>query len=72
MQNRNRTTSLNLAFCIVQLEIVPIFLCFSGLVLLFQGWRLDPILQILQFLLSLLVVFLVLKDILINTINRSR
>jgi len=72
LRNRNRATSFNLAFYLIQLVVVPIILGFSGFILVFQGWRLDPILQIQQLLLSLLIVFLLLKDIFINTVNRNR
>lgn len=72
MQNRNRVNSLTLAFYLIQLVIVPIFLFISGLILLYQGWRLDPILQFQQFILFLLIVFLILKEIIINTVNRNR
>ena len=38
----------------------------SGLILIFQGWRLDPILAFSQFLLTVLIIYLIIKDILIN------
>lgn len=72
VQNRNRVNSLTLAFYIIQLVIVPIFLFFSGFVLLYKGWRLDPVLHFQQFILFLLIVFLILKEIIINTLNRNR
>jgi thiol:disulfide interchange protein len=34
-----------------------------GFILLFQGWRLDPILQFGQVLLTLATIFLTIKDI---------
>lgn len=34
-----------------------------GFVLIFQGWRLDPILQFGQFLLTVSFIYLVIKDI---------
>lgn len=34
-----------------------------GFILTFQGWRLDPILQLNQFLLIVSVIYLVIKDI---------
>ncbi|MDY6898841.1 MAG: Ycf66 family protein [Cyanobacteriota bacterium] len=70
--NRNRTTSLTLAFYLIQLVVAPIFLGSSGFILLFQGWRLDPVLQFQQLILSFLVSFLLFKDIVISTANRNR
>ncbi|MHC5774703.1 Ycf66 family protein [Nostoc sp.] len=40
--------------------------------MLFQGWRLDPILQFEQFLLLLLILYLSIKDIVINAVYRDR
>ncbi|MDZ8238814.1 MAG: Ycf66 family protein [Nostoc sp. ChiQUE01a] len=48
----------------------PIVLLLCGGILFFQGWRLDPILQIQQFLLSLLIIYLTIKDIVINAVYR--
>ncbi|NJL78475.1 MAG: hypothetical protein HC836_22975 [Richelia sp. RM2_1_2] len=72
MQTANRLSSLVKTFYIIQLIVLPIFLLLSGIILVFQGWRLDPVLQFQQFLLFLLVILLSLKDILINTVNRNR
>ncbi|MEO1374402.1 MAG: Ycf66 family protein [Cyanobacteria bacterium J06635_10] len=68
----NRLSSSVKAFYIIQLFVLPAFLLLSGFILLFQGWRLDPVLQFQQFLLFILVIFLILKDILINIINTNR
>ncbi|MEH2080887.1 MAG: Ycf66 family protein [Nostoc sp.] len=46
------------------------FLC--GVFLTFQGWQLDPILQFGQLLLSLLIIYLLIKDIVINTVYKNR
>ncbi|HYX13261.1 MAG TPA: Ycf66 family protein [Nostoc sp.] len=45
---------------------------FCGIILFFQGWRLDPILQFEQFLLLLLIVYFTIKDIVINAVYRNR
>ncbi len=72
LQTRNIWSSLITAFYIIQLVIVPTFSFFSGCVLIFQGWRLDPILQFQQFILFLLIVFLIIKEMVINTVGRNR
>ncbi|MEH2161739.1 MAG: Ycf66 family protein [Nostoc sp.] len=43
-----------------------------GIILFFQGWRLDPILQIERFLSLLLIIYFAIKDILINAVYRDR
>ncbi|MEO1429098.1 MAG: Ycf66 family protein [Cyanobacteria bacterium J06633_8] len=48
----NRISSTARTFYIIQLLIIPIFIVFSGFILLFQGWRLDPILQLQQLILG--------------------
>ncbi|MGD1911084.1 MAG: hypothetical protein ACFB2X_09580 [Rivularia sp. (in: cyanobacteria)] len=68
----NRLSSSVKTFYIIQLFVLPAFLVLSGFILLFQGWRLDPVLQFQQFLLFLLVIFLILKDIVINITNTNR
>lgn len=68
----NRISSLRRIFNIILLLIAPTFLIASGFILFFQGWRLDPILQLQQFILSLLIVLLLFKDIIINAVNRNR
>ncbi|EDX71974.1 hypothetical protein MC7420_5118 [Coleofasciculus chthonoplastes PCC 7420] len=37
----------------------------TGFILLFQGWRLDPILQFSYVLLNFLVIYLGVKDIIL-------
>ena len=72
MRIGSRISSLAVTFYIIQLVIIPIFLLLSGFILIFQGWRFDPILQFQQLILSFLVILLSLKDILINTVDRNR
>lgn len=48
---------------IFQLIFAPFILLLSGLILLFQGWRLDPILLFQEFLMSLLIGYLILLDL---------
>lgn len=49
-------------FYIAQLILVPIPLLLAGAIFLFQGWRLDPILQIAVLCLHAIVMFLLIKD----------
>lgn len=72
MRTRYRLSSSATIFYIIQLVLLPPLLLLSGLILLFQGWRLDPILQFQQLILSALVFYLSLKDIVINTLDRNR
>ena len=51
------------ALRIFQLIFAPFILLLSGLILLFQGWRLDPILLFQEFLMSLLIGYLILLDL---------
>ena len=47
---------------ILELVWCPLALLISGVILLFNGWRLDPILQFQQILLESVVMFLFTKD----------
>ena len=67
-----RLTSWALALYIIQSIVVPILILLCGLILIFQGWRLDPILQFGQLLSFLLIIYLILKDIVINSVYRDR
>ncbi|MEH1890814.1 MAG: Ycf66 family protein [Nostoc sp.] len=51
---------------------MPILMLLCGLILIFQGWRLDPILQFEQLLSFLLIIYLIIKDIIINSVDRDR
>ncbi len=68
----NRLSSSVKTFYIIQLVILPIFLLLSGIILIFQGWRLDPVLQFQQLILFLLITFFILKDIVINVVEINR
>ncbi|MGM3305711.1 Ycf66 family protein [Anabaena sp. WFMT] len=68
---RSKPRDLILVFYIIQLIFVPLIMLFCGFILLFQGWRLDPILQFGQFLLLILINYLLIKDIVISTIDRK-
>ncbi|BAY19341.1 hypothetical protein NIES21_52020 [Anabaenopsis circularis NIES-21] len=72
IQRARRLETLSLIIYVFQTIIIPIFLLTSGLILVFQGWRLDPILQFMQFLLTVLIIYLCIKDIVINGGYRNR
>ncbi|MGL5807889.1 MAG: Ycf66 family protein [Xenococcaceae cyanobacterium] len=61
---RTSGNSINIIIKILELIYCPLALFLSGIILIFAGWRLDPILQFQQLLLEILVAFLVIKDIL--------
>jgi hypothetical protein len=67
-----RLRSWALALYIIQAIFTPIIMLLCGLILTFQGWRLDPILQFGQLLLFLLNIYLLIKDIVINAVYRNR
>lgn len=59
----NRPNYSALVLYISQAIILPILLVACGSILLFQGWRLDPILQFQQLLLFILITYFAVKDI---------
>ena len=70
-----RANSLHgIAFVIYLLQalLIPSIMFLVGFIFVFQGWRLDPILQFAQFLLTLLIIYFVVKDLLIDEIFRNR
>ncbi|AFY41265.1 Ycf66 family protein [Nostoc sp. PCC 7107] len=72
IQRARRLETLSLIFYVFQTIIIPIFLLTSGLILVFHGWRLDPILQFMQLLSTMLIIYLCVKDIVINGGYRNR
>lgn len=48
---------------LVQDIVLTLVFLICGLILSFQGWRYDPIMQFGQFLITLSVIYLVMKDI---------
>lgn len=52
--------------------IAPTSLLLVGFIHIFQGWRLDPILQFADFLLNLLLVYLGIKDFVLLRLIFSR
>ncbi len=51
---------------LVQAIFVPVVLMFVGNLVLSVGWKFDPLLHLAFFLMNLLIIFLGVKDILIN------
>ena len=71
-QRGTRLTGSALALYIIQLIFTPIIMLLCGVILLLQDWRLDPVLQFEQFLLLVLILYLSIKDIVINAVYRDR
>ena len=67
-----RLSSWATTMYLIQIIFVPIALILSGFILTFQGWRLDPILQLGQFLISLALFYFLIKDLTINAIYQNR
>jgi Ycf66 protein N-terminus len=59
----NKQTSSNLVLYVLQAILVPILLLSCGVILFFQGWRLDPILLMQQLLVFILITYFAAKDI---------
>ncbi|QLE53379.1 hypothetical protein FD724_36290 (plasmid) [Nostoc sp. C057] len=70
-QRKNTLTIPILTIYIIQGVLAPICLFLCGIILIMQGWRLDPLIQFEQFLLLLLIIYLSFKDIIINFISRN-
>lgn len=68
----NSMSSLSRFLYLGQALIALILLPFCGIILFFQGWRLDPILQFEHFLLTVFIIYLGIKDVLIDFIERRR
>lgn len=56
-------TKIELIFRIFQLIFIPLMLLLSGIIILFQGWRLDPVLLFQDFLMMIIVSYFVCLDI---------
>ncbi len=71
-QTARRLNASALVLYIIKDIFAPILMFICGFILVFQGWRLDPILQFMQILLSILIIYLSIKDIVINAVYRNR
>ena len=58
------------AFDIIQLVFVPVGMLLYGGILIFQGWRLDSVLLFGVFILNIISIFLLFKDIALNFIPK--
>jgi hypothetical protein len=58
-------SSIGIRLYIVQALILPLFLLVAGIILIFQGWRLDPLLIFALTLLNGSIIFLGLKDLIL-------
>lgn len=65
LTRRRMLSDLGVALYIIQAIIAPVLLILAGGILIFQGWRLDPSLQLAFLLLNLLVLFTFAKEWLI-------
>jgi small-conductance mechanosensitive channel len=72
VKRATRLTNWALSLYLIQAIFIPILMFLSGLILIFQGWRLDPILQFGQFLSFLIIIYFGIKDIVINAVYRNR
>lgn len=70
-QRKNKLTVAILTIYIIQGVLAPICLYLCGIILIIQGWRLDPLIQFEQFILLLLIIYLSFKDIIINLIQKN-
>lgn len=68
----NRLSGGAFIIYLLQALLIPSVMLLTGFILIFQGWRLDPILQFSQVLLTVLIVYFSVKDILINEVYRNR
>ncbi|NJL02678.1 MAG: hypothetical protein HC838_17695 [Spirulinaceae cyanobacterium RM2_2_10] len=57
---------------LLQVAFFGIIFFVTGGILIFNGWRLDPILQLSHFLLLLVVVYLAAVDLLMGFLNQQR
>lgn len=70
-QRKNTLTIPILTIYIIQGVLAPICMFISGIILIIQGWRLDPLIQFEQFLLLVLIIYLSFKDTIFNLIVRN-
>jgi small-conductance mechanosensitive channel len=72
LERRRIIGGMGIALYVAQAIIAPLFLLVSGAILIFQGWRLDPILQLAYLLLDFLVIYLAVKDVILFRLISSR
>ncbi|MEM8642950.1 MAG: Ycf66 family protein [Cyanobacteria bacterium P01_G01_bin.54] len=62
-------TDIGVAIALVQSVLVSLTFLLTGLILFFNGWRLDPILQVAYVLMFALVLLLMLKEVLLRLLQ---
>lgn len=63
---------LGITLYVLQTIFLPLAILLVGFILLFQGWRIDPILILAVVLLHLSIIYLIIKDIVIfNIISQN-
>jgi len=72
LRRASRMSTLSIFLYLGQGVIAILLLPFCGFILVFQGWRLEPIMQFGQFLLAVFITFVCVKDILINLVDKGR
>ena len=60
---RNTGTLMQIVIRVLQSLFAPAILYISGGILLFQGWRLDPILAFQQVIITGLLIYLIIRDL---------
>jgi hypothetical protein len=72
LRRANRLAGTAFVIYLLQALLIPGVMLLCGFIFVFHGWRLDPILQFAQFLLTVLIIYFSVKDILINEVYRNR
>jgi hypothetical protein len=58
----NTQAPVEIALKLLEIIFIPAIFLLSGIILLFNGWRLDPILAFQQLLLFIVVFYFIIKD----------
>ncbi|MFN6497926.1 MAG: Ycf66 family protein [Nostoc sp. DedQUE01] len=70
-QRKNTLTLPILIIYIIQGVLAPICMFICGIILIIQGWHLDPLIQFEQLVLLVLIIYLSFKDAIFNMIVRN-
>jgi small-conductance mechanosensitive channel len=66
IRNNGQHSSRAIVLYVLQALIMPICLGLAAVILFFQGWRLDPILQLSVYLLTFAMIYLGAKDYILS------
>jgi Ycf66 protein N-terminus len=69
LKNTNKLNASALIFYTRQSLFISILMLLCGFIFTFQGWCLNPNFQIAQILLFALIVYLIVRDIVINILS---